>query len=498
MLLAESYEETSEWDGAIRNWEKARENPKATPVEKAKTVYHLAWCSARAHEQEAADLFAEAVALGGGDGQAAGIRLGDLKLDADPAAGVAALDAALQAVHVPDDYRNPLVPLDEVRGIIEKAVRVAKEKANWDLGRKAIEVYGRVAITGKDDELAGQLFDAQAKALTEAAKADLGPNGRALDQQAQEAFRQASAAYVRTAGKAGDPPAQAPHFGRPAISRFKRANPSAPGISSVVSIRRRTGPGKGGRGLAADRQHGPTEPTQCRCPNGVPTLPGVARPVRPQSPARVGQNRTRREPLRPGRQGVAAGPQGSSRSRSNPDAAVQEQALFAWAETAYQRQYAVKDELREYGTATERLRRADRRAVSGRHVGHSGPHHVGIGLLERGTAQRSGPPAWPERTVRRRAIELSHKRTNFLRKSAEQYEKVEEGLLLAQGSAANGRLTTDEAVYLEKAGFFMGECYFWMPRYDETIRHYGTLASLTLSAGRKRWSPSARFGSAMS
>ena len=52
VLLAESYEETPDWDSASRNWEQARQNPKLSGPEKAKMVYHLGLCAFRRSEKK--------------------------------------------------------------------------------------------------------------------------------------------------------------------------------------------------------------------------------------------------------------------------------------------------------------------------------------------------------------------------------------------------------------------------------------------------------------
>src|SRR5262249_40070197 len=97
--------------------------------------------------------------------------------------------------------RNSLIPADEARQLLEKVAQLARDKADWDLARKAADVYSKVATPGRDQELAARAFDAQARALAEAAKSATNDQAPVLETQARDLARQGAEAYERAAGK---------------------------------------------------------------------------------------------------------------------------------------------------------------------------------------------------------------------------------------------------------------------------------------------------------
>jgi hypothetical protein len=471
MLLAESYEETpQDWDGAARNWELAQQNPKLTGAEKAKVLYHLGLCAARAQRKDAAGVFAQAVALGGPEGQAAGLRLGELKLESDPAAAVAALAAALQPVHGPDDYHNPLVPIEDVRQDVEKAVRGAQDKADWDLVRNALEVYARVAMPGKDDELAGQAFDAQGQALTEKAKADAA-NQATLVEQANEAFRQAAAAYERAAGKAADPAGQGAAFWQAAQLALKagqsvRARDILVKATQVESALTAEKTAEAWLLIATTDQLNQRTADARTAFQHCLSAPGPFALKARLGLAEIDVAESRFDDAERALQQVLK----EAREAPQPDAGLQEQATYDAARLAYARQAAVKEELRDFTTAEQRLLGAIEQYPTSLQA-PAARRLLGLAYWTdarlKGEALRTpGLSEEERRTYRQRRVEL-------LLKSAENFEKAEEQLLARQRA---GALSPKEAQYLKETSFWGADCYYWFPRYEESIRRYGTLA----------------------
>jgi tetratricopeptide (TPR) repeat protein len=476
VLLAESYEETQEWENAARNWKVARENEKLANAEKANVLYHLGWCDARAQLKEAAGVFMEAIALGGPDGQAAGLRLAELKLESDPAAAVAAMAAALQSVQGPGEYRNPLVPIEDVRQDIEKAVLIARDAGNWDLARAAIEIYARVAVAGKDDELAGQVFDAQGQSLTEKAKTDAA-NQATMTEQANEAFRQAAAAYERAAGKVQPGPDQATWLWRSA-QLFLRAGQIPRVLEILTRVTQLGGIISSDSMAEAWLLIGNTYHTGGRLADARAAFQNclaIQGPIGLKARlalAKIDLAENKFDAAEIGLQEVLK----VGREVSQSDPGVQEQALFDWAQVPYLRQGAVKDELREYRTAEERLRGAIAQYPDG--------------LAAAGARIVLGKCYWNDARTKSQALERSRagstslsaeerntylrQRDDFLRQSAEQYETVEKQMLARERTA--GRLTPEEADYLKKAAFWGTDCFFWLHQYEESVRRFGALA----------------------
>ncbi|HEY1375879.1 MAG TPA: tetratricopeptide repeat protein [Gemmataceae bacterium] len=477
VLLAESYEETQEWAAAARNWEQARQDPKLAGAAKARVLYRLGRCLALEQRPNAAAVFEEAVALGGDEGQAAGLRLAELRLDADPAGAVAVLVAALAAVHGPDDYRNPLLPADDARPIVEKAVQIARDKGDWDLTRKAVEVYAKVAKPGKDDEVTGQTLDAQARAAAEKAKADTTDQAPALEEQARDLFRQAAAAYERAAGKSADPPQQGAWLWQSAQLSLKAGQPQRAQEALLRATQQdgALGPDQLAEAwlLIGNTYHRGQQYKDARAAYQKCLTPPGPYALR----ARIGLAdidlaEGKFDDAEAGLQDVLK----AVRESSQPDAEVQEQAIYAAARLAFARQGGVKEELREYGTAEQRLLGAiaqypdsPQAPTARRLLGLSYWTEARLKdmALHRGQPGETGYLSADER----RSYEA--KRQEYLRKSAEQYDKAEQTLLERQ---RRGRLSEAEAVSLKEVAFFGADCYWYLQRYEECIRRYGTLA----------------------
>jgi hypothetical protein len=466
MLLAENYEATQEWDRAAPNWETARENPKLGGPDKAKILYHLGLCGLRAQRKDAANVLEDTVALGGSEGQAAGLRMAELKLDTDPAAAVAELDAALQTVHGPDDYHNPLIPVDDVRALAEKAARLSLDKGNWENARKAVEVFARVAAAGKDDELAGQIFDAQGQGLAEKAKTDA-----AAEELAREAFRQASAAYERAAAKLADAAGQGTSLWQ-AAQLALRAGQSVRARDILVKATEIHGALAPEKAVEAWLLIGVTDQlnqrnADARVAFGHCLSTGGATALKARlGLAEIDFAESRFDEAEQAMQSVLK----NSRELSQPDIALQEQATFDAARLAYARQSGVREEMRDYTTAEERL----------------------LGAIAQYPESRQAPAArrllglcyWTDARLKDLALRTpslskdeqrtyDQRRVELLLKSAENFDKSEEQFLAWQRT---GGLSHSESQYLKQAGFWGADCYFYLRRYEEALRRYGTLA----------------------
>ena len=132
--LADSYEASQDWSKAAQNWEQVRSNTKLAGPAKGSVLYRLGRCYLQDQRpKEAAAIWTEASTLPGEEGQAAALRLAELKADADPKAAAESFAAALQTVRAPAEYRNSLVTADEARQILERAA--AKCRASRRCGR---------------------------------------------------------------------------------------------------------------------------------------------------------------------------------------------------------------------------------------------------------------------------------------------------------------------------------------------------------------------------
>jgi tetratricopeptide (TPR) repeat protein len=119
----------------------------------------------------------EAVKQGDPEAQAAGLRLGALRLagpKVDPAKGVADWQQALAAVQAPADFRNPYMKLDEVREFFDRALAQFQDAQDYDRMQQVAELYRKVGAAGYADSKIAQAAEAHAKELVsnKAAPAD--------------------------------------------------------------------------------------------------------------------------------------------------------------------------------------------------------------------------------------------------------------------------------------------------------------------------------------
>jgi TolA-binding protein len=159
------------------------------------------------------------------------------------------------------------------------------------------------------------------------------------------------------------------------------------------------------------------------------------------------------------------------RAAATPDTALLEQTEFALAAVAFQRQTAVKEELREYTTAEERYRGALQQypesAEAPKARFYLGQCHWFV-AWQKCKALESGALTDEERKAYQKQYAES------VRLAAEQFEKIE-SVLTAKQSA--GPLSPEEETLLWRSAFSYAECAYFMSKFDEAIRRYSELAT---------------------
>jgi tetratricopeptide (TPR) repeat protein len=156
--------------GAIREWEAVRASPALLPALKTLSAYYLAECKLAARQYpEATRLFEEAAQTEATEGAAAAVRLADLYVKvADPALhrrAAALLAGAVRGLKGPDDYGNPLVPLNEVQAAFEAAVQALLGDAAFEEAAATAEAYKVVAAGGRGREKRAEVYAAWGAAL---------------------------------------------------------------------------------------------------------------------------------------------------------------------------------------------------------------------------------------------------------------------------------------------------------------------------------------------
>jgi tetratricopeptide (TPR) repeat protein len=190
-------QEEQQWQEAVPAWKEILADPAEAAREQGRIWYNLGVCHRGLGQNgEAADAWKNALNHGGEEAQAAAVRLAELALPGGSAADVVdMLGRALGEVGKPEDYRNPLVSLAEVRALLEKGCRDFRSARDYARARRLALLAEKVMLPGPARALLGDVSAAWAAALREQG-----------DDKAGAYFREAGSAYEAVA-HAGDPPA---------------------------------------------------------------------------------------------------------------------------------------------------------------------------------------------------------------------------------------------------------------------------------------------------
>src|SRR5262249_1927553 len=115
-------------------------------------------------------------------------------------------DRALRGVPRPEDYHNPLVSLQEVRGFLEAGCRAYLEAGDHERAHRLAQFPVRLAAAPPGQGRRGQGAEAWAKAERDAAREADGDAARQLLASARGHFLEAAAAYEAAADAFPDRP----------------------------------------------------------------------------------------------------------------------------------------------------------------------------------------------------------------------------------------------------------------------------------------------------
>lgn len=471
-LMAQSLEETQEWSAAARNWEQARKDPALKPSDKGTILLSLGRCYTKEpNPPKAAVVYEEAQTLPGDEGQAAALRLAEIKLEKDPKAAADAIATALRGVASPEDYKNPLVPLDEARALLERATQACRAIGDTGAVQTLSVAYSKLALPGRDDEQAAQTADAAALAAWDKAKASP-EQAASLEEEARNQFKQAGLAYERAAGRVA-PGAEKAKWLWSSADRFLKAQQLAKARDVLGALTQMEG--VIGEESLAEAWFKVAETHKLLGQNEAARA-AFKRGLKPDGPYLL---RSRHEiamlDLQDGKYDDAeTGLQENGkvlRAAPQPDATLQEMTLYALAEVAYQRQTPAREELRDYSTAEQRL------------LGALAQYPDGPAATR--ARMMLGKCFWFTASVKSRALlsvtltdeerkQYQRAYSENLSKALEQYETVERRLSLKQ---ASGGLSADETVQFKHAQFWASDCYFFLRKYEEAVNRFSVLAT---------------------
>ena len=200
-------EEDGQWTRALTWWKELLTIADQVPGGKGRILLAIGACHAqgdRPDPDQAAQAWQEALALGGGEAQAAAWRLGALRLEYEPAKSLEWWAKSLESVRSAHDLVNPLLDIKLVRDTLDQACRRLLELGHFDHAQQAAQLYQRIALPGKAEEWLAQIGQTQAKDLLERATAAPGDQAKTLREQSHLQFHQAGVAYERAAALRGD------------------------------------------------------------------------------------------------------------------------------------------------------------------------------------------------------------------------------------------------------------------------------------------------------
>jgi tetratricopeptide (TPR) repeat protein len=196
LLQVDACEHEGLWAKAQAVWQELLPDADKVQGGKARVLYAIGLCSELRELPDlarAAKTWQEALTLGGPEGQAAGLRLGRIRLLGQTldAQGLEDWRQALAALKGPADYRNPYLELTDVRAMFEQALTLFQDMQDYDKMRVVAELYTKVAPAGQAHEKLAHAAEAQAIKLQKETEAPA--------EEVRQSFFRAAEAYESAA-----------------------------------------------------------------------------------------------------------------------------------------------------------------------------------------------------------------------------------------------------------------------------------------------------------
>jgi tetratricopeptide (TPR) repeat protein len=211
LLQARVCEEEGLWNRAIPVWKELLKDADGVPGGKARILYSLGLAFVNAdpaRPEQALASWQEAFGLGGDEGEAAGIRLGEMRLygpKGDVKSALEVWSKVLEKVNVANEYKIQTLELSRAREILDNACRYTLENQEFDHTRQIAELYKKIAPAGLADERLAQAAEGLARAWREEAKQLAPQEAAAKMEEVRSRFHQAAVAYAEAAAaRAGD------------------------------------------------------------------------------------------------------------------------------------------------------------------------------------------------------------------------------------------------------------------------------------------------------
>jgi tetratricopeptide (TPR) repeat protein len=171
LLEATNCEHEGMWSKALLLWNDLLRDAEQVPGGRARVLYAVGLCSAQLEMPDyprAVKAWQEALKLGGVEGQAAGLRLGGLRLfgpNADTTQGLDDWRQALAGLVTAASYRNPYLELSEVRALFDQAITLFQETQDYERMQAVAELYRKLVPQGHADEQVARAAEERANQL---------------------------------------------------------------------------------------------------------------------------------------------------------------------------------------------------------------------------------------------------------------------------------------------------------------------------------------------
>lgn len=199
LVQAQACADDAQWTKAVLVWQGLLPEASHVPGGRARVLYALGWCHQQkdpADTQETERLWQESLKLGGPAGQAAGLRLGQLRITTAPAQALADWTAALANVQANEEFHNPHVDVEQVREWLDQAIRQLEIAQDAEKTQVVAELYRKTTSGSEADYRIAQAAEAVAKQRAEQHKAG---SGAVTAEDVQAQYRRAGVAYEQAA-----------------------------------------------------------------------------------------------------------------------------------------------------------------------------------------------------------------------------------------------------------------------------------------------------------
>lgn len=243
IIQAEACAAEGLFNKAVLLWKELLADAADVPGGKARVLYHLGCAhqnSEPADPEAAAQAWEEALASGGPEGSAAGLRLGQLRMTGGVPDSARALEhwtLALANVRMAGDYDARFVSLSDTRSWLENGFKTLIELQDYGRAEQLALLYQKLAEAGRAEQLQAEALFALASDAKERVKTQpMSAAGKKLEEIRAE-FHRAAVAYDQAASLLKDP---APVLWQASVSYLEANNPAhaARCLTRFVNIER--------------------------------------------------------------------------------------------------------------------------------------------------------------------------------------------------------------------------------------------------------------------